>query len=176
MADRNVALFGPESAGKSTLLEGLFRAAEYVAGDAELYDKDNARVVEYEYEGRSWAIYDFKDADALAEAAQNGELNGAVMVVNCWDGPIGLHDTMFMLEDCGVETVACAAVGYDTIDTDEETERLLECEIREIFDEHALDGDEASVIFLYADAAANGDKLGIAMAWSLLEAIEEHIG
>ena len=176
MADRNVALFGPENAGKSTLLEGLYKAAEYVAGDAELYDKDNARVMEYEFEGLSWAIYDYSDADALAEAAQNGELNGAVMVVNCWDGPIGLHDTMFLLGDCGVETVACAAVGYDTIDTDDENERLLECEIREVFDEHALDGDEASVIFLYADAAANGDELGIAMAWSLLEAIEDHIG
>jgi len=176
MADKNVALFGPEASGKTTLHEGLFKAAEYVTGDAELYSKGDRRVLEFELEGISWAIYDFNSEDALTAAAQNGELDAAVMVVNCDDGPIGLHDTMFMLEDCDVPVVACAATRYDSIENDKDTKYLVDCEIREVFDEHAMDGDEATVVYINAEEAADGDEYGISVAYSLLEALAENIG
>ena len=176
MADKNVALFGPEASGKTTLHEGLFKAAEYVTGDAELYSKGDRRVLEFELEGIGWAIYDFNSEDALTEAAQNGELDAAVMVVNCDDGPIGLHDTMFMLEDCDVPVVACAATRYDSIENDKDTKYLVDCEIREVFDEHDMDGDEATVVYINAEEAADGDEYGISVAYSLLDALAENIG
>ena len=177
MADKNVMLVGSQAVGKTTLIEALYNAAKRTAVGASLRSEDGRRVLQYGYENLTWAIYDFDSPDAMLQMAADGMADAALLVIHMANGPEhGIHDLLFALVDEGVEFAGAALTNLDALEDDEDLCYTACCEVRELFDEIGLDGDEMRLIMLCADAAADGKEWALDAAKSLLSMLAESVG
>ncbi len=134
---KKIVIMGHIDHGKTTLLHALSYS---VAQDTEKrYEEGDSVTVNVG--GEEYLLFDYADDDEYA-AKLGSDVDGAVLVVSCADGP--LHGTEFALDLCrdkGIQPLAVFMSYFDFVD-DEDLTELMEFDICDLIDEKGFDSSD----------------------------------
>ena len=190
----NVGTIGHVDHGKTTLTAALTKvcAEAQGTGEAVAFDGiDNAPEekergitiatshVEYDSAARHYAHVDCPGHAAYIKNMITGaaQMDGAILVVNCADGPMPqTREHILLARQVGVPYIVVYLNKADQVD-DAELIELVEVEVRDLLNEYEFPGDDTPIIIGSALKALEGDdsEHGVQSVQKLVEALDSYI-
>jgi elongation factor Tu len=103
------------------------------------------------------------------------QMDGAILVVSCIDGPMPqTREHVLLARQVNVPYLVVALNKVDAVD-DKELVDLVELEVRELLKSYGFPGDDVPVVRVSALKALNGDPEGVDSVAKLMEALDTYI-
>ena len=131
---KKIVLVGHIDSGKSTLLCAL--RSNYVKNIDTHYEEGDPVTITNDWD--EYFFFDYADDDEYREKL-TGDVDGAILVVSCTDGPLsGTELALELCKEMGIDLLAVFMPKFDWVD-DEELAELMEMDICDLVDEYGFD-------------------------------------
>lgn len=144
---KKIAVIGGIDHGRTTFIAAIKNVLEgEFTHPSDIDGMDSRFSAKVNYCGEKYEFFDFPQTEDYAENLDGTE-DAAVWVIDACEGPLsGARDQLCICIEKGIENYALFINKRDLVDDDDLME-ICECEIKEVFDEEGIFGDEIPTVW-----------------------------